>query len=362
MTVRSSTSAGGTISSGSVSVAAGGFIDLYNLGGPGDANYEKLTADWSANVARIWTRNDGTGVGRTLRVGVSATDGIGGPEWYTEWAGSGLPRITHSIASTGVAGISHELASTVSAGLAGSSGTQTAVAISPTFAGTGTQGSVGFLVNPSGTAGSGGFLLQSWQLSGTTQAALSSGGTFWATNVLGVSQVGFSSALGVGADLSLVRDAADILAQRRTTSPQTFRIYNTFTDASNFERGFLRWNGNVLQIGTDNAGTGTARTVGIVVGGASTWTFSTSGTMLAATDNSFDIGAAGTNRPRNIFVAGYIRNGVTTVAALPAAATAGQGARMVVSDANAPVFGAAVAGGGAVTVGVISTGAAWNVG
>jgi hypothetical protein len=42
-------------------------------------------------------------------------------------------------------------------------------------------------------------------------------------------------------DLSLFRDAADTLAQRRTTNPQTFRIYNTYTDATNFERGFMRW-------------------------------------------------------------------------------------------------------------------------
>jgi hypothetical protein len=37
-------------------------------------------------------------------------------------------------------------------------------------------------------------------------------------------------------DLSLARDAANTLAQRNSTNPQTFRLYNTYTDASNYER------------------------------------------------------------------------------------------------------------------------------
>lgn len=60
--------------------------------------------------------------------------------------------------------------------------------------------------------------------------------------------------------------------------------------------------------------------------------------------------------------ASTIKTGVFTVATLPAAATAGQGATALVSDALAPTFGAAVAGGGAVNTPVFSTGAAWNVG
>ena len=71
------------------------------------------------------------------------------------------------------------------------------------------------------------------------------------------------------ADLSLARDAADTLAQRRTTNPQTFRLYNTFTDASNHERGFMRWSSNVLQIGTEKAGTGSVRNLDFQIDGTS---------------------------------------------------------------------------------------------
>jgi hypothetical protein len=66
------------------------------------------------------------------------------------------------------------------------------------------------------------------------------------------------------ADLFLARDAANTLAQRNGVNAQAFRVYNTFTDASNYERGFARWSSNELQIGTENAGTGAARDLRLV--------------------------------------------------------------------------------------------------
>lgn len=60
-------------------------------------------------------------------------------------------------------------------------------------------------------------------------------------------------------DTQLFRDDAGIIAQRRGTAAQTFRVYNTFTDASNYERGFLRWSSNVFEVGPEAAGTGTTR-------------------------------------------------------------------------------------------------------
>lgn len=66
---------------------------------------------------------------------------------------------------------------------------------------------------------------------------------------------------GVSDDLVLTRDAANVLAQRNGTNAQAFRVYNTYTDASNYERGFLRWASNTLEIGSEAAGTGSARNV-----------------------------------------------------------------------------------------------------
>jgi hypothetical protein len=67
----------------------------------------------------------------------------------------------------------------------------------------------------------------------------------------------------LGLDLTFYRDAADILAQRRTTNAQTFRLYNTFTDASNYERLGINWGSNIVSIKPEAAGTGTVRVLHI---------------------------------------------------------------------------------------------------
>jgi hypothetical protein len=63
----------------------------------------------------------------------------------------------------------------------------------------------------------------------------------------------------------LISEASNVLAQRNSTAAQTFRVYNTFTDASNYERGVMDWTttGNTLIIGQQLLGTGQARQVSI---------------------------------------------------------------------------------------------------
>jgi hypothetical protein len=81
-------------------------------------------------------------------------------------------------------------------------------------------------------------------------------------------------------DLVLLRDAADTLAQRRTTNPQTFRIYNTFTDATNFERLNLRWASNVAIIGTEKGSVGgSARALELQTDGTTRLTVGTTGNV-----------------------------------------------------------------------------------
>lgn len=63
-------------------------------------------------------------------------------------------------------------------------------------------------------------------------------------------------------DVILGRDgAAGSLYQRDGTNAQRYNLYNTYTDASNYERGYLKWSSNTLQIGAEAAGTGVARNV-----------------------------------------------------------------------------------------------------
>jgi hypothetical protein len=94
-----------------------------------------------------------------------------------------------------------------------------------------------------------------------------------------------SSGVGSGSqDLFLAKDAANTLALRNggtagTPAPNAFRVYN-YTDAglTNFERGFMRWNSNVLEIGTEAGGTGTGnRAFRIFAGSTSGIDFTSSG-------------------------------------------------------------------------------------
>ena len=94
---------------------------------------------------------------------------------------------------------------------------------------------------------------------GATYSARLSTSTFLTTGTLGISGSIFNST----PDVALNRDAANILAQRNGTNAQTYRLYNTYTDASNYERGFFQWNSNVLELGTEGAGTGSEKPVRI---------------------------------------------------------------------------------------------------
>lgn len=105
------------------------------------------------------------------------------------------------------------------------------------------------------------------RLNGTTVLTAQTNGNITIANSLNLG----------GTDLVFTRDAANIFAQRNSTNAQTFRIYNTFTDASNYERGFMRWATNVLEIGAEAAGTGTQRTLVLKVGSTDALTITTSG-------------------------------------------------------------------------------------
>ena len=263
-----------------IAAFSGGVIEAYNLGVPGDANYERLRMDWSSNVARIWTQNDGSGSARSLRVGAASADGATAPVAYTQWNNGALPVIQHTLTSGAPnTGTWSELAST-GTGLSAASGTQTAVAISPTFAQTSTAAGIALLVNPSGTFGSGGGKLQSWQLASSEVGAMTSSGAMYAGSFRTLLDFGFAATVGGSTDLTLIRDAADTLALRRSTNAQTFRVYNTYTDASNNEWGGINWNTNTMFVGTVANGTGTARDMALVRGSSTALTL-TSSAMIA---------------------------------------------------------------------------------
>ena len=123
--------------------------------------------------------------------------------------------------------------------------------------------------------------------------------------------------LTLGSNVTLVAESANTLAQRSGTSAQTFNLYETFTDTSNYSRltlGFVDAT-HGYGINAASAGTGTARAITFATNGTFVWRITTAGHLIAVTDNSYDIGASGATRPRNLFIAGAADiAGVSTLA------------------------------------------------
>jgi hypothetical protein len=122
-------------------------------------------------------------------------------------------------------------------------------------------------------------------------------------------------------DTILRRDAANTLALRNGVNAQTFNVYNTFTDASNYERLAVNYTSNIARIETTQAGTGSSRIMLIrgdqlflragSSGNGVGWQVDNSGNFMSSTDNSYDIGAVSATRPRNVYIAGTINVGST---------------------------------------------------
>lgn len=148
--------------------------------------------------------------------------------------------------------------------------------------------------------------------------------------VAGVEVAWLSGGITTTRDVVLARDAAGTLAQRNGANAQTLRVYNTYTDASNYERADIGWLSNTLVVGTANAGTGSSRTLQFNTGGTGRFLLNTSGHFLAVTDNTYDIGSSAGNRPRDVFAANRIvASGVT------------QGSQLRISDGIAAPGGVA---------------------
>lgn len=75
-------------------------------------------------------------------------------------------------------------------------------------------------------------------------------------------QYSFAAYSGGAADIILMRDAANTLAQRNSTNAQTSRLYGTYTDSSNYRRVALAMTtAGVATITPEGAGTGASGNV-----------------------------------------------------------------------------------------------------
>lgn len=186
--------------------------------------------------------------------------------------------------------------------LTGSAAT-TSLDIAQTWNTTGTPTAV--KLNVTDTASNANSLLMDLQVGGSTKVSITKAGLIygtggyyvglggglqsWFANINAVGNVGFGPAFT--SDTILTRDnAAYTLAQRNATNPQTFNVYNTYTNSTNYERGFLKWNTNVLQIGTEKgSGGGTARALEFQTDGTTRLAINSAGAVTASnlTSNSY---------------------------------------------------------------------------
>ena len=163
-----------------------------------------------------------------------------------------------AVTSNGVAITPSSL--TVSGTLTGSSGTATAASISPTINQSGTAGYTALDINPTETAtGSGTKLLLRAAVASSERFRVDNLGLAYANSFIAVTTtgIGWASGFGAASDLRLVRDNASELALRFGSSSQTFRVYNTYTDGSNYRRWNLSWNTTTAIMQVVGAGTGT---------------------------------------------------------------------------------------------------------
>ena len=277
------------------------------------SNYERYSNSWSSNVLNITNEAAGTGTLRSIAFSQNAAASTPPVSFTGTWFTGGNSTTTKPQFLIEPSGTTSTAWSTAGTGL----GINAASGFTGNLLDLQVNASSVFRVSSTGiqiggrqitTAGGGNALyLNSLTYIEGSLTISGSGNLTFAINTSG------------GSSVTLAREGANILSLQTGNNPQTFRIYNAYTDASNYERLSIDWTSNVCYARPQNAGTGAAR----------------------------------------IFVP---VTGSTTVASLPTAATAGAGARAFVTDATATTFLSTVAGGGANKVPVVSDGTNWLIG
>lgn len=138
-------------------------------------------------------------------------------------------------------------------------------------------------VNVTDTSSASGSLLADFRVGGTSKFSVNKTGqvdangpirTFSSYLYTGTGQLRLYNAgavveFGAPADVTIARESANSLAQRNGTNAQSLAVYNTYTDASNYER--LRLYGTAgtnYTIASEAAGTGTVRDLVFSTGGS----------------------------------------------------------------------------------------------
>lgn len=245
--------------------------------------------------------------------------------WNVLTAGSGSLSSTDIDTSAELAGI-----------LTDETGSGSAVfGTSPTFAGgtvtsstpiiTGTQTwnnagvqFFGQVYDVTDTASAGNSRLAEWRVGGTAKAFIAKTGEIAGSQMTCTNLYNYGWTL-TGGNAYLYGPSANVLELRNSTNAQTFNVYNTYTDASNYERASLQWTSNECYFTVGKNGTGSYRNFFIGTDGGNSlyfrtnatnrWAVGSTGNFVSLADNTYDIGASGANRPKDVYIAGNLTAG-----------------------------------------------------
>ncbi len=109
---------------------------------------------------------------------------------------------------------------------------------------------------------------------------------------------------------TLLTAVANILHLRNGANPQIFEVFNTYTDASNYEICGTGFAGNEAFLFSLGVGSGQARPIRIEAGGFG-WKITTAGHFLTKDNGTQDIGDGAGHDPRNIYAGSVITPSVT---------------------------------------------------
>jgi len=193
-------------------------------------NFERFRAYWNGNSFVMGTDFGGTGVSRTMVLSANSS-------LFTIGGGTSMFRFSRGASTTDIVNIGTNGTTAFSS----SSLTQNMLNIDGAVAQSGTAGYRGLFMSPfEGTLGSG----VKYLIDAGVNSAANSGGTHTSRFI--------------------VDNLGNIITPNSATSGHT--LYNTIDQVTNYERGFLRYNSNVLELGTEYDGTASVRTLRLGIG------------------------------------------------------------------------------------------------
>lgn len=118
-----------------------------------------------------------------------------------------------------------------------------------------------------------------------------------------------SSGISFNGSAQLLTEGSNSISLRNSTNAQSFFLYGTYTDSSNFNRIDIQHLGGtsgavikVSALGTGGVGPLQFAISKTAAAPTNIFNIATSGHLLWNTDNTYDIGASGANRPRVLYV------------------------------------------------------------